>query len=273
VLSQEEELTCRGIADSAVHMGCADRDGKTGCVAGVNTIVLAGGLGTRIRPALPGLPKVLAPVAGRPFLEYLLIHLQRQGFHDVTLAVGHMADHVEAQFGTGKRLGLHLHYSREHESLGTGGALRLALAVTDSNDLLVLNGDSYFGIDLAALLSFHRERRAAATLALARVSDSARYGSVSIGPTREVLAFHEKGEVGGGVINAGIYVFRRSVVDAIMPRRVVSLERDAFPRLVGRGLYGIILDGHFVDIGTLEAYKELCRHPSGLVASVLGGHL
>jgi len=238
----------------------------------LDVVTLAGGLGTRLKAALPDLPKVLAPVAGRPFLEYLLIQLRDQGFRDVTLAVGHMAERIEAQFGSGQSLGLGLRYSREHEPLGTGGALRLALALTDSNDLLVLNGDSFFGIDFGALVDFHTRQRAAATIALARVPECARYGSVSIDETGRVLAFREKGETGSGIISGGIYVFARSSIEQIASGRKVSLEQEVLPSLVGHGLYGVLLDGYFADIGTPDAYEEACRHPRGFVSSTLGGH-
>jgi D-glycero-alpha-D-manno-heptose 1-phosphate guanylyltransferase len=225
---------------------------------------------TAARSSTPS--KVLAPVAGRPFLEYLLIQLRDQGFRDVTLAVGHMAERIEAQFGSGQSLGLGLRYSREHEPLGTGGALRLALALTKSNDLLVLNGDSFFGIDFGALVDFHTRQPAAATIGLARVPKCARYGSVSIDETGRVLAFREKGETGSGIINGGIYVFTRSAIEQIAPDRAVSLERETLPGLVGYGLYGVLLDGYFADIGTPDAYEEACRHPRAFVSSTLGGY-
>lgn len=238
----------------------------------IGAVVLAGGLGTRLKAALPDLPKVLAPVAERPFLEYLLIQLRDQGFRDVTLAVGHMAECIETQFGDGQSLGLGLRYSREHEPLGTGGALRLALALTKSNDLLVLNGDSFFGIDFEALVDFHTRQTAAATIALARVPECARYGSVSIDEAGRVVAFREKkGETGSGIINGGIYVFTRSAIEQIAPDRAVSLELETLPGLVGYGLYGVLLDGYFADIGTPDAYEEACRHPRGFVSSTLGG--
>ena len=237
-----------------------------------DAIVLAGGLGTRLSTVLSDVPKVLAPVAGRAFLEYLLVLLRTQGFRDLTLAVGHMAGQVQAAFGAGRSLGLHLRYSREDEPLGTGGALRLALDLTHSGNIIALNGYPYFAVYFTQLAYFHIRYQAVATVALARVAECARYGAVSVDEGCRITAFREKGETGSSIINGGVYVFARGTIEHIPPSRRVSLEQETLPALVGHGLYGAVFDEYFTDIGTPEAYAEACRNPGRLISSVAGGH-
>ncbi|MBI3945599.1 MAG: D-glycero-beta-D-manno-heptose 1,7-bisphosphate 7-phosphatase [Armatimonadetes bacterium] len=225
----------------------------------MTAVILCGGLGTRLRPVIGDLPKILAPIAGRPFLHSLLAYLRGQGITDVVLATGHGAAAVAACGGDGSARGLRLRYSEETEPLGTGGAIRLAAPQIGSDPFLVLNGDSLVGADLARTVAFHQERGARATLVLAEVPDKTRFGSVLLEPDGRVAGFVEKGASGPGRINAGIYVMNREVLQAIPAGRSVSVEREVFPALVGRGLYGLVAPGPFIDIGTPEAFAEAQR--------------
>jgi NDP-sugar pyrophosphorylase family protein len=226
-----------------------------GEVSAMQAAILAGGLGTRLGALLAGRNKPMAPVAGRPFLEFLLRQLRRNGIADVVLCVGHRGELIREHFGAGEPWDLRLRYSWEKELLGTGGAVKLAAPLLAGDDFLVLNGDSLFDVALAELVAFHREHGAAVTLALSRTDDPGRFGTVELGPGGQVLRFVEKGQgEPGGLINAGVYVFNRQVLDRIPEGRVVSLERDVFSSLVGRGLYGLPLAGYFVDIGVPETY-------------------
>jgi NDP-sugar pyrophosphorylase family protein len=216
--------------------------------------VLAGGLGTRLRPAVGDLPKVLAPVRGRPFLAHLLDRLAAAGVRRTVLLTGYRAGEVRAALGS-EHGGMALDYFEERSPLGTGGSLRLALPHLDSPTILLLNGDSYCGLDLAAFAASHRDRGAGASLALIRVDDAGRYGRVRTSGGR-VTAFAEKQAPGRpGWINAGVYLIERRLAEAIPAGRPVSLERELLPVWVAQShVFAHRAMGPFLDIGTPESY-------------------
>jgi NDP-sugar pyrophosphorylase family protein len=217
-------------------------------------VVLAGGLGTRLRAAVADRPKALAQIANRPFLAFLLDQLDAAGVRIAVLCVGYLGGQIQKTFGNEYR-GLHLTYSQEQSPLGTGGALRSALSKLTSDPVLVLNGDSYCEADLPALLDWHRKHRAEATLLLTGVPDTQRYGRVTVDAHDAVAAFEEKGNAGGpGQISAGIYAIGRRFLLAMPPTGSPSLEHDVFPAWIGRGLSGCPAGGRFLDIGTPESY-------------------
>ena len=227
--------------------------------APINAIILAGGLGTRLRGVVPDRPKVLANVAGRPFLTRLLDQLADAGVEAVTLSTGYKAELVESEIGPERR-GMPVSYAREMHPLGTGGALRLALEQTAGDPFLALNGDSYCAVDLAALREFHLAAKAAATLTLARVPDTSRFGRVETGEGGAVLRFEEKGgKQTPGWINAGVYCVSREVIESLRAGVAISLEREVFPALIGKGLHAFPGGGRFIDIGTPESYAEAQR--------------
>jgi NDP-sugar pyrophosphorylase family protein len=199
----------------------------------------------------------MALVAGKPFLEYLLLQLKKNRITSVTLCVGYRGDLVREYFGNGDSWDLELTYSVEQELLGTAGALKLAEQHLHGEDFLALNGDSLFDVPLHELIAFHQERMAAATLALTRTDCPQRFGTVEIEEQGQVLRFLEKGQGRpGGFVNGGIYVIRRQVLREIPAGRAVSLERKVFPSLVSRGLYGLPFQGYFLDIGVPESLKQ-----------------
>lgn len=216
--------------------------------------ILAGGRGTRLRDALPGVPKALAPVAGRPFVTHLLDQLAGAGFRQAVLLTGHLHDEVVRELGESYR-GLRLSYSRERQPLGTGGAIRAALPGIASPRLLVMNGDSFVDQDLSDLPWFHGRREAAVSLVLTRVEDAGRYGRVRLGERGQVVTFEEKIPGGGpGWVNAGVYLFDREALEAVPTDRPVSLEREVLPGWVSRGrVFGLRSAGRFLDIGTPES--------------------
>jgi len=225
----------------------------------VTAVILAGGLGTRLRPAIGDQAKVLAEVCRRPFLSYLLDQLAEGGLQEVVLCVGHRGEDIRATFGHTYRC-LRLVYSQETEPLGTAGALRLAWPLFRSDSVLVMNGDSYCSVNLAAFWSWHQAKHANATILLTEVSDTKRYGSVEIDDQSRVTRFIEKDSLGApGWINAGIYLIRRNLLLSIPAHRPVSLERDMLAAWIGRGLYGCFHQGRFIDIGTPEAYASAQR--------------
>jgi len=221
-------------------------------VAGV--IILAGGAGTRLRSVLADTQKVVAPVGGRPMLSFLLDQCRHAGVREVTLAVGYRADQVRERLGESYD-GMSIRYSVEPSPLGTGGAIALAAAGLGDGPVVVLNGDSFVDVDIAAVLAWHRARRARATVVLTEVADSGRYGSVSVDAQGRVLAFAEKSITGSGrgLVNAGIYVLERDALRAF-PAGAHSIERDVLPALVGQGLFAWRVPGRFIDIGLPETY-------------------
>lgn len=231
----------------------------SGEAAGSMTVlVLAGGLGTRLRAVLADEPKVLAPVAGRPFLACLLDQLHDAGFGRAILCTGHMGERVQAAFGNAYR-GMELSYSRETTPLGTAGALRLALPLVQSETVMVTNGDSFCGVDPGLVWEWHVEHGTETTVVLVEVSDTTRYGKVSTGTDGRITAFDEKGTGrGAGWINAGIYVIARERLKSIPEGRAVSLEREMLPRWIEQGVHGYRTapDTRFLDIGIPEAYAE-----------------
>jgi mannose-1-phosphate guanylyltransferase len=227
----------------------------------VQAIVLVGGEGTRLRPLTETVPKPALTLVDRPFLAYMIEWLAGHGVSEVVLACGFLPDVLkEALAGEEERAGVRITYVVEPERRGTAGAIRFAadeLGERLEDRFLALNGDVLTDLDLSALLRAHERRGAAATIALHPVDDSSAFGLVHTGAEGAVLEFLEKtGEAVPGEINAGMYVLERRVLDLIPPGEEVSIEREVFPRLVGDGLHGLLLDGYWVDIGTPERYLQ-----------------
>jgi mannose-1-phosphate guanylyltransferase len=234
----------------------------------MQALVLAGGEGTRLRPLTYTTPKPVLPLAGRPFLSFMLDWTRDHGVDEVILSCGFMSDDVRRVLGDIYD-GMRLRYAVEEEPLGTAGPVRLAYDQGLLEErLLVLNGDVLTDVDLTAELAQHERTGARVTLALYAVEDTSSYGVVPTDADGRVEAFLEKsaGEATGR-INAGAYVIERAVVGERIPAgRAVSFEREVFPGLVGEGLYGFPAAGYWIDIGTPERYLEatwdlLAGHP------------
>jgi len=225
----------------------------------VQALVLAGGEGTRLRPLTLTTPKPAMPLAGRPFLSFMLDWIKAHGVTEVVLSCGFRSDDVRAVLGDIYE-GMRLRYVVEEQRLGTAGPVRLALDEGLIDDrLLVLNGDVLTDMDLTAELAQHESTGARVTLALFGVEDTASYGVVPTDGQGRVEAFLEKsaGPAPTNRINAGAYVVEREVIEALIPPGgAVSFEREVFPELVGDGLYGYAAEGYWIDIGTPERYLE-----------------
>ena len=220
----------------------------------IEAVILAGGLGTRLRPALPDCPKALAPVAGRPFITVLLDQLAAAQFRSVTLLVGYRADQIQEMLGANHD-GLSLTYEVEASPLGTAGALRRALPRFKAKTILVMNGDSFCDVDVRALADQHYRSRADLTIVVAQAPDTRRFGRVELTSAGKAAAFVEKSEGGPGNINAGIYLLERTLITEIPAGRPVSLERDMLPLWLGaRRIHGFPASGRFLDIGTPADY-------------------
>ena len=219
----------------------------------VQVLILAGGLGTRLRSVVADRPKVLAEVAGRPFITHLLDQLAQAGFQAATLLTGYKEEMVKEALGLAYK-GMQLGYSVEETPLGTGGAIRAAARVIACEQLLVLNGDTFFDVEY---LNLAQQAPAGADLmACRRVEDVGRYGAVQLDASGRVIAMAEKGAEGPGLINGGIYVLHREAI-AAWPEAVFSIETDYFPeRLAAERLYGTACGGSFIDIGVPDELKR-----------------
>lgn len=237
-------------------------------------LVLCGGLGTRLRAAVADVPKVLAPVAGRPFLDVLVDVLHRAGIRRVVLLTGYLAEQVEehvARVLRGAFPDVRFEVSTEPSPLGTGGAVKHAARFLDREQpFLLVNGDTYVEIDIRKLFADHRAADALVTIAAVDVPDAERYGALDVDAAGTLRRFVEKGEVGRGLVNAGVYVVEPRVLDAIDPGRAVSLEREVLPVLLARGerIFARRQPGGFVDIGTVESWaafsKDLTAREGGM---------
>ncbi len=260
-------------------------------------LVLAGGLGTRLRAVVADRPKPLAPVAGKPFLHYVLDHLARQGLRRVTLCVGYRAEAVQDYVRDGQEWGLQAGYSQEQAALGTAGALRQA-SLSLGEAFFALNGDTLFRVDLAALWEQHIRVGGLATVALLRVAESGSAslrGCVRLSEDGHILAFDEKpaqaqvetqnvacvetqnlacvetqnlacvetqnlASLRTVLVNGGVYVLEPRALAEVQPGQAVSIEREVFPRLAAQGmLAGQVQEAYFADIGTPESLAAFER--------------
>lgn len=218
----------------------------------MEAIVLAGGLGTRLRPVVSDMPKPLATVAGRPFLAWQLDMLAAQGVTRVVLATGYQAGLISSTLGT-RWAAMKLEYRVESEPQGTGGALRDALELISDARALVLNGDTYLSIDFAAMLRVHQARGSRVTVAVSEVADAARYGTVEV-LDGYITRFIASGNAGAGLINAGVYLADRYLLSDA-PSGSFSFERDFLqPRVAALRPAAFVTKGLFIDIGTPEDY-------------------
>jgi mannose-1-phosphate guanylyltransferase len=231
----------------------------------IQVAILAGGLGTRLRCVLPDLPKVLAPVNGKPFLEYLLEWLIRSGSRRVVLCLGYRSDEVLSYLSSRSFAPLEILTIVEPEPLGTGGAVSHARGVLVSDPVIIMNGDTVLDVDLNEFLAAHRASQAEISIVTARVDDSGRYGRVELDANDRVAQFEEKNPNfrERAWINAGIYCCSASILDRIALLPTGSLERDVFEKLPSGTIRAFRTHGSFLDIGSPES---LGRAPEVLPA-------
>jgi NDP-sugar pyrophosphorylase family protein len=220
-------------------------------------ILLVGGMGTRLQPILTSMPKPLARVGNMPFLELLVLQLRSQGVRRIVMCTGHMAEQIEEEFGDGHKWNVAIEYSKESHPLGTAGAVKFAERhLRHDSDFLVMNGDSFLELDFHQFIRFHREHGGLISLAVRGVPDAARYGTVQMSADHRVVGFMEKtGAQAPGIVNGGVYVFNRAILDYI-PHGPASFEKSVFPRALKLGVYALEQHGMFIDIGTPEDYAR-----------------
>jgi NDP-sugar pyrophosphorylase family protein len=221
-------------------------------LAKIDVVILCGGLGTRLRPISKGLPKVLMPFAGRPFIDILIESLLPFGFKRFILCVGHLKEKVQTHF---KKNDYEVIFSEETEPLGTGGALKNARSHITTSPFLLLNGDSLCPTDLNSFNDFHIQKGGILSIVLTQPLAENAYGVVEIDKENRITAFREKAEAQKeGFINAGIYLVESRIFDLMPAKTSFSLETDLIPALLPHGCHGFITDAEVIDIGTPERY-------------------
>lgn len=223
---------------------------------GQEAIILAGGLGTRLRSVVSELPKCMAPVAGKPFLHFVIEQLKRQGITRFIFSLGYKHERIEDWLNEQYPM-LNFHCSIEEEPLGTGGAVKLACSHATGKNVLILNGDTFFNIDLELLSVFHETRDADCTLSLKPMQDFDRYGVVEISSDHSITSFREKSHYEEGFINGGIYVLKREkFLQEDLPQKF-SFEKDYLEQFfTRRKMVGLVQDEYFIDIGIPEDYER-----------------
>lgn len=223
----------------------------------MEALILAGGRGTRLQSVVNDRPKPMAVVAGRPFVEWIILHLRAQGIQKITMCTGYKSDFVENYFGNGSKWDLSIRYSDEPEPLGTGGAIRLGMEYVQSEQVLVLNGDSFTDFSVDHLSNFHQMHDGVASLLLVRQLDRTRYGAVEVSRKGEILNFHEKNtSAGSGFVNGGVYLMEKEWLMKIPLNKNFSIEVDIFPELIGKGLWGLATNYQLLDIGTPQSFSQ-----------------
>ncbi|MCB1775981.1 MAG: nucleotidyltransferase family protein [Candidatus Competibacteraceae bacterium] len=223
-------------------------------------VVLAGGQGQRLRPAVADRPKPLADIAGRPFLTHLLDFWIEQGIRRFVLAVGYRWEMIVGQLGDDYR-GARIDYAIESTPLGTGGGLLRALQQLERDDypVFVMNGDTLFAVDASAMLAAHRKRQADLTLACRRQPAGARFGALVLDATDRIFQFNTGSAVEDGWINGGVYLLEHPLVD--IPQQPVSLEQELIPGwlAMGRAVWAFRSEAFFIDIGVPDDYQQARR--------------
>ena len=230
-------------------------------MSAAQVVILAGGLGTRLRPVTAQIPKPMVPVAGIPYLEHQLRLLAEQGFRDTLLLTGYLGEQIEEYFGNGSRLRLQLRYAREPAPLGTGGALREARSLL-ADDFLLIYGDSYLPIEYSTVVDRLRATNASGVLVLYHdpSGETDVPGNVAIDKGQHVVRYDKSGAKDPELryIEAGVLALRKSVLDLVPATGIVSLEQEVFPRLIERGaLVGLPTTQRFYDIGTPERLRAI----------------
>lgn len=226
----------------------------------MEAIILAGGFGTRLRSVVSDVPKPMAPVGGRPFLEILMDYLIGFGFDHIILSTGYLHEIIESHFGSQYK-DIPISYAVEHEPLGTGGGIRNAISHCKENNVVVLNGDTLFQIDYNILRQFYNSHSTRLAVVLRKVDDTSRYGSVSIDTNGRISRFAEKTDShGAGTINGGIYMLDRSLIEEQPSDQAFSFEKDIMQKLYfNEAFYAYTSESYFLDIGIPDDYLKLCK--------------
>ncbi|MDP8211894.1 MAG: nucleotidyltransferase family protein [Candidatus Zapsychrus exili] len=224
----------------------------------ITAVVLCGGQGSRLKSVTGQTPKVMAEFGQEPFLNFILNYLQEQGIRNIVLCTGYKADILENYYEANNQ-GLNIRFSKEDKPLGTGGALKNAIKMIESDPCFVLNGDSLCEVDLKALLDSYYKKETIAELSVSKVDNAEDYGSIVLNEENRIMAFEEKQSAENRYVNAGVYCISKRAFDLMPEQDKFSLEVDYFPKLVSKDFYGFVVDNKFYDIGTPERFNEAQR--------------
>ncbi len=226
-------------------------------VGDLSAVILAGGLGTRLRAVVNDRPKVMAMVAGRPFAEWVVLGLQSAGVRHLIFCIGYLGEMVQEYFQNGSAWGMTIEYSHDKTLLGTGGALRQCFSLVRSDPVLVVNGDSYCHVNVQDYLEWFSAMRRVGAMVVVKSENPERFGSVQMASDCSIIGFEEKVvDLNESWINAGCYLMSQELLSSIHSNQPVSLERDILPQYVNRGLWGFPSFGSFVDMGTPHGLCE-----------------
>ena len=220
-------------------------------------IILAGGMGTRLRDVVADKPKPMADINGRPFLEYLVKYLASYNINKIILSVGYKSEVIKNYFGE-KFNNTTISYAVEKYPLGTGGGISLAMQKAQADDIFILNGDTFFNINLKNLARVHSEKNASLTIALRKMGNASRYGFIAIDENNRIKAFLEKDKLmNEGYINGGVYIIKKSVLlNYNMPEKF-SFEKDFLQQYFkSENFFGLEFNDYFIDIGIPSSYKQ-----------------
>lgn len=221
----------------------------------IDVIILCGGLGKRLRPAVPDRPKALAQIKDKPFLDILIENLREGGFNNILLCIGYLGKQIKEHFNYKKDF--NLIFSEEEVPLGTGGAIKNAIPLIKSNTFMVMNGDSIIDLNVKNFIDYHVNKKALISMVLTRSNNTGDYGTVILDKSERILSFDEKIDtVRESLINAGVYLMQKEVFSYMPEEDNFSLEYDLFPRLVKEKCYGFITENEVIDIGTPERYNK-----------------
>lgn len=225
----------------------------------MKALILAGGFGTRLRSIVSDRPKPMAIITGKPFLEHQIRNLKKQGLTDFVIAVHYMSGQIKSYFGNGRGIGVDIVYSDEDSPMGTAGAIKKASKYLGDEPFIVLNGDTYTDINVKKFIEFHKSGKSIASMSVSSVPNMVEYGAILIQGDK-VNGFLEKGKTGPGIINNGVYIFDKKVLDLIEENKKTSLETDIFPKLIReQQLRAYLNEGCFIDIGKPETHEQFRR--------------
>ena len=221
-------------------------------------IILAGGFGTRLQSVVNDVPKPMAPVNNEPFLNYIFKYLKHFGITHVVLSTGYLADKI-SDYYKNEYLGIKISYTKEENPLGTGGGIRLAMEKCNTENILVLNGDSFFDVNLTHYYNQHNTYKSNCSLALRKVENASRYGTINLGDRNAILGFKEKDGIDNvGLINGGVYILNQDVFLNKTPiAQAFSIEKDFFETRINElNMFGFEYNGYFIDIGIPEDFHK-----------------
>lgn len=224
----------------------------------IDTVILCGGKGTRLKPVVSDRPKVMAAFGDTTFLDILIDSLQSNGFKTFILCIGYMKDQIKDHFKN--REDFTIIFSEEDEPLGTGGALKKAKSLIKSDTFVVMNGDSICDINFQDFYHFHKSKHALLSMALVRTKESKDFGNVTINGKHEIISFKEKiSNNSPCLVNAGVYLMQKEIFSLMPENSTFSLELDFFPKMIGEKCAGFIINSELIDIGTPERYEKAVR--------------